>query len=410
MHQGFTRLVLPGAVTIVTAAAAAGLMIPSALAATGAAASHAKVHAASHAKVYVATNAKANASDRGCSSAAYNTISAGVSAVDRGGEVVVCGGTYHEDVAVTKRLWLAGESRAVIDAAGQVNGVLVTASGAKVSGITVEQATGEGILVDKANYVTLEGNVVTGNDLGGVPVSPVPTTYAECQAQGGIPGDCGEGIHLMGSSDSTVSGNVSTGNSGGILLSDETGPTSHDRITGNVVTDNLYDCGVTVVGHNPGAAPGGQPAPKVAGVYGNTIAGNTISGNGVKGGGAGVVIATGLPGGAVYDNTVENNTISGDGMSGVTVHSHVPGQYMNGNVVRDNVILVNNLNGDEDFSPHVDTQTTGVLVATVSPLSVEVTGNEIAGDHFGIWMTGPATVSGALDNFFAGDAVSVAQG
>jgi parallel beta-helix repeat protein len=78
------------------------------------------------------------------------------------------------------------------------------------------------------------------NDLGGVPVNPVRNTYAECQAQAGVPGDCGEGIHLMSSSYSTVENNVSTGNSGGILVSDETGPAAHNRIAGNVVADNHF--------------------------------------------------------------------------------------------------------------------------------------------------------------------------
>lgn len=64
--------------------------------------------------------------------------------------------------------------------------------------LTVVNATGEGILVESASHVTIESNVVTHNDLGGQP-HPVKTSYPECQAQGGIPGDCGEGIHLMGS-------------------------------------------------------------------------------------------------------------------------------------------------------------------------------------------------------------------
>jgi parallel beta-helix repeat protein len=260
------------------------------------------------------------------------------------------------------------------------------------------------------NYATIEHNVVKNNDQGGLPVKPVPNTYPECQAQGGIPGDCGEGIHLMGSSFSVIAGNVSTGNSGGILLSDETGPTAHNRITGNVVTDNLYDCGVTLAGHNPGAAPNGVPAPKAAGIFGNLIGWNTITGNGTKGEGAGVVMATPLPGGAVYDNVIEHNKISKNGLSGVTVHSHVPGQDLNGNVVTGNLIGVNNTVGDTDFAPHVDTETTGVLVGTVGPLSISVTGNVIVGNHFGIWTTGPVTVAHAFRNIFKGVAVPVARG
>jgi parallel beta-helix repeat protein len=386
-----------------------GATTAAALAVPGLAAASAQAGSSNY-TVYVSTHGTASGSDASCGAAAYHSIGAAVSAVARGGQVVVCGGTYHEDVAVTKQLSLVGRSDAVIDATSHNNGILVTAAHVTVSGFRVTSAIGEGILVRSAAHVTIDGNVVTHNDLGGVPVNPVPNTYAECQAQGGIPGDCGEGIHLMGSSYSTVAGNLSTGNSGGILLSDETGPAAHNHVTGNVVTGNLFDCGITVVGHNPKAAPGGVPAPKTAGVYANQIDGNYISGNGTKGEGAGVVMATGLPGGAVYDNTVAGNSISGNGMSGVSVHSHVPGEFLGGNVITRNMIGVNNLVGDHDFAPHVDTQTTGVLVATVSPLTIKVSGNMIGQDHFGIWTTGPATVHNEHDNFFAGDTLPVANG
>lgn len=345
-----------------------------------------------------------------CGSGAYRTIGAAVAAVAPGGTIDVCGGTYHEDVAITKQVTLRGRGNTVIDATNQLNGILVTAPHVTVSGFTVTNAIGEGILVKSANYATVEGNVVTHNDLGGLPVDPVANTYPECQAQQGVPGDCGEGIHLMSSSHSTVANNVSTNNSGGILLSDETGPTAHNRIAGNVVAGNLFDCGITVVSHSPAGAPGGVPAPQAAGTYDNDIVANNISGNGVDGGGAGVVLATGLPGGAVYDNTVEDNSINGNGMSGVTVHSHVPGQFLNGNVVKHNRIGVNNVKGDSDFAPAVDDQTTGVLVGTVAPLAIVVSDNDIAGDHFGVWSTGPVTAQGSHDNVFTGVAVPVFQG
>jgi parallel beta-helix repeat protein len=366
----------------------------------------------SHFTVYVSEHGSASARDASCGSAAYMSIGAAVSAVAPGGKVVVCGGTYREDVAVTKPLSLVGRSHPVIDATSKINGVLVTAANVTVSGFKVTSAIGEGILVNSANYVTIEGNVVTHNNLGGIPVNPVPNNYAECMTVGQIPGDCGEGIHLMGSSYSTVADNVSAGNSGGILLSDETGPAAHNFIVGNVSANNLFDCGVTVTGHNPKAAPGGVPAPQAAGVYANDIAGNSISGNGTKGQGAGVVLATGVPGGAVYDNTVQGNSINGNGISGVTVHSHVPGEFLNGNVITDNLIGTNNLDGDTDFAPHVDNQTTGVLVGTVNPLSITISGNVITRNHFGIWTTttGPVTVHGEHDNSFPADTVPVGQG
>ena len=340
MHRVSKRHALAGAVTLLVGAAglAAGV-VPAAA-------------AMSPHTVYVAPHGTAQAADVSCQSAAFDTIQSAVAAVAPGGTVHVCGGTYREDVALSKPVALLGQRHAVINAAGKVNGVLVTAPYVLVTGFTVTGATGEGILVDAASHVTIEGNIVTANDRGGIPAGPVPNSYPACQAAGGVPGDCGEGIHLMGSSYSTVAANVVTGNTGGILLSDETGPTAHNRIIANVSAGNLFDCGITVVGHNPKAAPGGVPAPSVARVYDNHVAGNSTQGHGIKGEGAGVVLATALPGGAVYGNTVEHNTINGNGLSGVTVHSHVTGQFMNGNVVTENLIGVNNLGGDKDFAPH----------------------------------------------------------
>src|SRR6185437_12267475 len=412
MRHALIRSALLCAVALGAVAAQAG----TAGAATSAPATPAKAQAAQGpasaigpAKVFVSTRGHSGATDNSCSSAGFKSVTEAAAAARQGGAVVVCPGRYREDVQVlTKRVSVRGRPGAIIDATGKINGVLVRVSGSTVRGLTVVNATGEGILVESARHVTIESNVVTHNDLGGQP-DPVKTSYPECQAQGGIPGDCGEGIHLMGSSFSTVRDNVSIGNTGGILLSDETGPTAHNRIAGNIVANNLFDCGITVVGHNPKAAPGGKPAPKTAGVYGNLISGNQISGNGIKGEGAGVVLATGLPGGAVYDNMVSGNTINGNGMSGVTVHSHVPGQFLNGNVITGNQIGMNNLNGDTDFAPHVDKQTTGVLVATVKPLAITVSGNLIVGDHFGIWMTGPVTLHG-IHNTFDGVTVGVAHG
>lgn len=403
MRHALIRPALLCAVALGAVAAQAGV----AGAATSASAS---AHTAiGPAKVFVSTHAKSGASDNSCSHAAFQSVTSAAATARQGGTVVVCTGRYNQEVQIlTKRVILRGQPGTVIDAAGKINGVLVKVSGSTVRGLTVVNATGEGILVESASHVTIEQNVVTHNDLGGQP-NPVKTSYPECQAQGGIPGDCGEGIHLMGSSFSTVSDNVSIGNTGGILLSDETGPTAHNRIAGNIVASNLYDCGITVVGHNPKAAPGGKPAPKTAGVYANLVTGNEISGNGIKGGGAGVVLATGLPGGAVYDNTVSGNTINGNGMSGVTVHSHVPGQDLNGNVITGNQIGMNNLNGDSDFAPHVDKQTTGVLVGTVKPLSITVKDNLIVSDHFGIWTTGPVTLHQS-NNTFDGVTVGVAHG
>jgi nitrous oxidase accessory protein NosD len=352
--------------------------------------------------IFVSPNAHGNGHSHhgGGDSPEYRSIGAAIAAARAGDTVVIARGTYHEGLSISKPLTLRGEPGAVIDANKHNNGIAIHAANVTIKGLTIEHAIGEGLLVDGANNATITNNVVKDNDLGGLPKNAVPNHYMECAATGAVPGDCGEGIHLMGSSHSIVAHNMSENNSGGILLSDEGAPTSHNLVLDNIVRNNLFDCGITVVGHNPAAAPNGKPAASVAGVYDNTVRGNDITGNGVQGAGAGVVMATGLAGGAVYNNLIEDNHMAGNGQSAVTVHSHLAGQFLNGNVVTHNQIGINNIRGDSDSGAKADTQTTGVLVGTVDPLSITVTKNVISGDHFGLWTQGPAHVAGAGDNTF----------
>lgn len=337
----------------------------------------------------------------------FGSVNQAIAAVATGGTVVVEKGTYHEDVAVTKSVKIEGQRGATIDATNLINGVKVTATDVTISGLTVQNAVGEGILLQNTDSVTVVGNNVHTNDAGVRLVDPVANTYPFCQPLGGMANDCGENIHLVGSSHNVIQGNTVTDGAGGILLSDETGPTSHNVISGNVVADNHTACGVVLAGHNPAAAPGGTPAPTVAGVFDNTVISNSISGNGLQGGGgAGVQLATALPGGAVYQNTVTLNAINGNGHSGVTLHSHATGQYLNGNVVTANRIGTNNLNGDKDFTPQ-DLQTTGIFVGTVAPVSITVRDNVISDDGTGIFTVGPVTATGEQNNLFLHDEVSV---
>ena len=107
------------------------------------------------------------------------------------------------------------------------------------------------------------------NDLGGG--VPPKSTYFVCAAEGAVPGDCGEGVHFAGGvAYSTIRDNFIADNSGGVLLTDDVGPTHNNVVEGNVVTDNVADCGITVPGHNPNALnASGVPQPSVAGVYRN---------------------------------------------------------------------------------------------------------------------------------------------
>lgn len=353
---------------------------------------------------------------QGCKNATYTTIGAAVTAASAGSTIVVCPGVYREDVIVPagKPLTIEGSGDPLIDAMGQDNGVQVLASGTTIEGLTVGYATGEGILVGTTSpaegttgmvdNVVVRDNTVIDNDQGN-PTGQVVSgsSYPECNASEGTPGDCGEGIHLLSADNSMVLDNDVYANSGGILITDENGPADGNTIAGNDVSANAYDCGVTLAGHHAGTNTDGTWSPVAAdagGVYNNVVRDNTSSDNGVVGQGAGVLMATGAPGGAVYNNTVEGNNISGNGLAGVTVHSHSPGEDLNGNVVRGNFIGVNDVDGDADFEgnapPAVDPSTTGVIVAVATganPISITVEGNWIENDYYGLWVTPDVTAT-----------------
>jgi Periplasmic copper-binding protein (NosD) len=385
--------------------------------------------------LYVSPHAASRAPDLSCSSARFRTIQSAVNAAGPGGIVVVCPGTYHEQVVIKKPVSLEGQ-RATIDEVGvtpafQVHlpppfgtqtifaAVVMISSDIRFSGFTVTRAQGEGILaagLGRVLYgISISDSSVAHNDLGfGVKSS----RYFECAAQGQVPGDCGEGVHFTAVADSSITGSFIGYNSGGVLLSDDTGPTHGNLVAGNVVTGNSTDCGITVPGHNPGALNAkGQPQPTVAGVYDNAIRGNTVTNNGVKGEGAGVLFANATAGTASYDNLVENNYIAGNGLSGVTMHAHTikPGQFedLSGNNVISNFIGKNNLDGDPlDFpaSPK-DTKTTGVLVFSGGAhITLTITLNKIADNAIGIWLSKAVSAAGLQNNAFVNVTTPISAG
>jgi parallel beta-helix repeat protein len=373
----------------------AGLLLPFA-----AAAAHAPMAAAAPAEAYVS----ASGSDQNpCSfSRPCKTITHAVSVATQGATVRVGSGHYAESVSVTtKQIDLEGNG-AVIDATGWNNGVLLqgaSASGSKVRGFTIENATQEGILARLVSGVTIEQNQVENNDKG--IFLPAAQQTGECAAMGLTPGDCGEGLHLWSVTASLVQQNLIHDNAGGILLTDESGPTNGNTIMNNDVSHNQYDCGITIAGHNPNAMSASGPVPSVGGIFGNTVTGNIANDNGVKGQGAGILLAGGPPGTAVYNNVISRNVASGNGLAGITLHSHAPGQDLNGNVFRENLLGTNNVDGDTDFAV-ADSNTTGIIVANAVPgtlTSITIENNVIANDHFGIWTLNAPAISAAANHF-----------
>ncbi len=320
-----------------------------------------------------------------------------------GSTITVLAGSYDEEVIITERVKLIGVGVPTIDAEGLHNGIKLEgpgAAGSLVKGFTVKAANFEGILVLSTWGVSIVHNEVRENDRG----NKLPHPEGECAGEGAAPGDCGEGLHLMGTSHSRVVENLVIGNAGGILLTDETGPTAHNVIAHNKSIANIEDCGITLAGHSPEAFVGGKTQPSKAGIYDNKIVDNVALEDGILGGGAGILLASPLPGGGVYDNLVRGNVANDSGLPGITLHSHTPDQDLNGNRFIDNQLSLNGSTGDAGKPGDEDTplrKTAGIeIFSAVTKLEgTVVKGNQISKEQVGIFTVNVPPIKLAANTF-----------
>ncbi|MGB6689615.1 MAG: right-handed parallel beta-helix repeat-containing protein [Terracidiphilus sp.] len=327
-------------------------------------------------------------------SGCYSTISAAVAAASAGDVIQVVGGTYKEQVVITKSLSLLAfdGTQPVIDATGLANGIFVNGMSAApktgvadviISGFAVRNANFEGILVANAADVSIVGNNVSDNDLSvdlSAGTCPGLNTSFETNEQD----DCGEGIHLMATRHSTVVRNESDHNSGGLLITDETGVSEDNLITGNDIHDNPFDCGITLASHGPATAII-STATVSYGVRHNTIANNTSAHNGyqVPGAGAGVGIFAPFPGTTAAGNVVIGNNLLNNGLPGVAMHNHAsapapaPPINMNGNVV-----VGNHFSGNgADTEDTATSGPTGVNVYSTAPVYGTIVSQNVFDDE-----------------------------
>ncbi|HUA98297.1 MAG TPA: right-handed parallel beta-helix repeat-containing protein [Terracidiphilus sp.] len=323
----------------------------------------------------------------GCKS----TISAAVAAASAGDTIQVYQGTYKEQVTITQSLSLiaAPNAQPVIEAKGKSNGIFVNGLAATpnagvanvvISGFTVRDANFEGILVVNGSNVTLVDNHVLDNNkalepsAGACPGIPAFETNEQM--------DCGEGIHLMAVDHSTVIRNLVENNSGGILITDETGPTGSNLIKGNNVHDNPYACGITMAGHPAANASGPIANAPSYGIMHNVISHNDShhNGLGLPGAGAGIGIFAPGPGTTNTANVITGNELHDNGLPGVTMHNHgsapapAPGVNLN-----DNIIVGNHIYGNAaDTEDAATSGPTGINIYSTVP----VTGTVIAQNDF----------------------------
>jgi len=336
------------------------------------------------------------------------TIGAAVAAAAPGDVIYVWPGVYKEMVTITQSVSLVAVpgSHTVIDATGLSNGIFINGitaapnagvSNVLVSGFDVRNANFEGILVVNGSDVTLTDNHVHGNDVSlDIAAGTCPGQPAFETNEGD---DCGEGIHLMSTTQATVRNSEIDHNAGGILISDETGPSQDNLITGDSVHDNPFDCGITLASHGPASVTG---AALPYGVWNNTISHNASFHNGTQlpGAGAGVGIFAPFPGTTNTGNVVIGNNLYNNGLPGVTMHNHAsapspaPGVNMNNNEIVGNYISGNGA----DTEDAATSGPTGINLFSTAPVTgTVISGNDIDNESIAIAYNVP---SGQLNVHF----------
>ena len=182
-------------------------------------------------------------------------------------------------------------SNTVINAVGELNGIVVNADDVTIQALTIQGAGGEGILVTPPS-LTIVPSSITGETVKDDVVDNddqcVSTPEAPYCPHPSPDDGYGEAIHLESVTDSTLTGNTVVHNVGGILLTDEVGPTDDNSISDNDVSYNAVDSGITLGRPEPRAVATsgpdtGRPRPSQAGVFGNRIVDNDASHNGGAG-------------------------------------------------------------------------------------------------------------------------------
>jgi parallel beta-helix repeat protein len=372
----------------------------------------------------------------------FSSIQIAVNHASANDLIQVEAGTYKEEVDIGIPLAIigAGNHASIIDATGLAHGIFVDGfdhPGLRqviITGLTVENALFEGVLVVSASDITIQNNNIINNDttpgliftgaLTGCPGQPGNGVYETDET-----GDCGGALHLVGTANSIVSGNLVTGNADGVLISDETAESHDNLLIHNTIKNNPLECGIVLASH----PPSGQTSPPFAphhGVDHNTVAENISTGNGVKIGGAGAgMFSDGAGRGRVSDNVIIGNTLTGNGLGGVALHTHVgpafglPADDMSGNKIIGNTISGNladtfdtatpgrvgiNINSGDGGSPVRGTvisqnviSNEDIDIAVNTPAEVDIHLNSLLGGGIGVGdvcaLDGSSVCTGTLD-------------
>jgi hypothetical protein len=318
-----------------------------------------------------------------CPTAVYTTINAAVTAATPGETILVCPGTYNENVIINKSLTLLG-AKAGIDARTR---------GGSLTGETVINSNFAGGTIQvQANNVTIDGVAITNAVYGIIASPPAVTPASNVVVQNVyIASASQDGVILYNATSGTVRQNlikntVNTGISGG---SSDSMP--HVVLTATIEDNEIVNARYGISGYQTGSTIRrnyvhsftGSPGAGIGGQFTNTtIQGNTVSG---YTNGAGIGFAA-YPGRPLSSNvSVTGNRLTGNA-AGVYVDSTQT--TLTGIVVNSNNITGNTTAGAFNLSTatlNAENNWWGCAAGPGNPGCDTVVGNV----DFTPWLTAP---------------------
>jgi parallel beta-helix repeat protein len=307
---------------------------------------------------------------------------------------------------------LSGNAANTIIQGAASNGLMVNANGVTVNGLTFNNSGAAGILVTPPSSATAPA-AVTGETIENVVSNNsdqcvnTPST-AVCTAAIGA-GDYGESIWLLSVTDSTLENStLENGLGGGLLVSDEMGPSFGNTIENNMSVNNQWAAGSPWLPTT--WPPSSPPAPMRASPTRRRAASTTTPLRATP------RVATGRPASACSTppttTSIQGNTFDNNGEPGVKLNPTFPGGDVNGNSVIGNTVGVNSLldgpgGGIPGSHNSGSTQTTGIMVdAPAGPVTgTIIQGNTVTGNYYGIYLQ-----AGASRSTVSGNTITVTKG
>ena len=211
-----------------------------------------------------------------CPNADFTSIQAAVVAAAPGDRILVCAGTYHEQVTVPKdglSLLAKGKpGEVVVDAHGHEAGFLVlSASDVTIEGFHIEGAHEAGVLLMHATFTTIRENFATGAHHDGIELEFSNDNLIEHNVaiDNPAPNACGVNVTAT-SSRNTVRHNLLVNNEWGIQIAGaaQDNVIFHNesvRNRGNGIR-NVGNASGTVIDDNRAFSNGSAPDPVAAGI------------------------------------------------------------------------------------------------------------------------------------------------